>query len=104
MSFSNSKLKNAKKGAIYQRNRHLQTRNPTCKQYLDEECKICPPSRGRIKKFHSINKLYGHYLSHHRIIQGIFESNDEFENRKQQSFDYKQYLRSLADQLLIEGT
>lgn len=102
MSLSNPELKNAENGGNYQKTRKIQTRNPLCQQYIREECKICHGTRGRKKQYHSLNRLYGHYLSHHRIIQGIFESNEEFEIRKHQSFDYKQYLLSLADSLLIE--
>ena len=101
MSLSNPELKNTENRG-YQRTRKIQTRNPLCQQYISEECKICHSSRGRKKQYHSLNKLYGHYLSHHRITLGIFESNEEFEIRKQQSFDYKQYLLSLADRLLME--
>lgn len=92
--------KNTEKRRNYQNAKYLrrintQQRNPLMQERTNEKCPLCKSKRN----FYSLNSLYRHFLTVHRITQRIFESKDEFKIRQEKEFDYKDYVLALAKKL-----
>ena len=64
------------------------------------ECKLCEKSPGRQKHYKNLLALRHHCMLEHAIVQTLGESDDDFKHRKENSTNFEDYLRELADDFI----